>query len=58
MMKAQQSYGSVKELKNLDVRHWSYYDKPFKFNITVQTMDEINNYKGAKNNVGKDRYAF
>lgn len=34
---------SIEALKNMDKRGWGKYDKPFAFNIAVQTLEEINN---------------
>jgi len=61
-----EAYGTVNHLKRLSNRNWGFYDKPFEFNIAVQTLDEINNHKEVKKNDRKDhklcnvqtRYAF
>lgn len=58
-----EAYGTVNHLKRIGRRNWGFYDKPFKFNVTVQSMHEINSYQGEQHNDHKlcntqNRYAF
>ena len=53
---------TVKNLLTYGQRTWLNYDQPYKFNIVVQTMDEINNppkpQKDHKYCATQSRYAF
>ena len=47
----------------IGIRRWSKYKKPYQFNITVQTLDEINKHVKEKNNEhfmskSQSRYVF
>lgn len=47
----------------LGIRNWGKYAKPFTFNIIVQSMDEVKNYKGERNDEhcmsnSQSRYVF
>lgn len=47
----------------MGIRKWGKYPKPFTFNIIVQSMDEVKNFKGERNDEhcmsnSQSRYLF